>query len=72
MLRQVKNETLLLKNIFGTVSNETYDNISILSAESVITPEFVSLPAFVQTTVCVFGWINAAIYSFFRLKLMKP
>ena len=71
MLRQVKNETLLLKNIFGTISNETYDSISILSAESVITPEFVSLPAFVQTTVCAFGWINTAIYSYFRLIVYK-
>ena len=66
MPHHVENEILLLKNFAENISNDTYDEIDILSAESVITPEFVSLPSFEQTTLCAFGWLNLAVFSYFR------
>ena len=71
MPRHVENEIFQLKIFTENLLNDTYDEIDILSAESVITPEFVSLSSSVQTTLCIIGWLNLAIFTYFRYIVYK-
>ena len=71
MPHQVKNEELVLSGIIENVSNDTCTSIDILSAESVITPEFVSLPLVLQWIVCGFGWLIVVVFTYFRSIVYK-
>ena len=71
MPHQVKNTELVLASIIKSVSNYTCSNIEILSAESVITPEFVSLPLVWQWIGCGFGWVTVIVLTYFRCIIYK-
>ena len=66
MPHQMKHTELLVGDIIESVSNDTCSSIEILSAESVITPEFVSLPLVLQWIGCTFGWFTVIVLSYFR------
>ena len=67
MPHHVEDKVLLVQNVSGCeLLDDIYSNINIVSAQSVITPEFVSIPVHVQWTVCAFGWLNVVVFSRFR------
>ena len=71
MPHQMKNTALVVGNIIESVSNDTFTSIEILSAESVITPEFVSLPLVLQWIGCAFGWFSVIVLTYFRCIVYK-
>ena len=72
MPHHVEDKVLLLTNVSESASlDDIYSKIDIVSAQSVITPEFVSIPHYVQWTVCAFGWLNVVVFSHFRYIVYK-
>ena len=72
MPHHVENKVLPLTNFSESeFLDDIYSQINIVSAQSVITPEFVSIPLHVQWTVCAFGWLNVVVFSHFRYIVYK-
>ena len=67
----MKNRSISLASINTSVLNESTFNFHIIDSGSVIVPELLSLPKNEQLLLLTLNWINAVIFTAFRIKLYK-
>ena len=67
----MRNETISLGRI-PSIGTETVEcQLNLIKSENVVTPHFVSLSKKEQIMLHCFAWINAAVFTYFRLIVIK-
>ena len=67
----MKNKSIALASINPTLLNESTSRIQIINSHSAIVPQLLALQQNDQSVLLILNWINAAIFTAFRIKVYK-